>query len=644
MRCIFQLGILIVVTGWLTLGFAESTTTAAKEASKVDVRVVIDVSGSMKKNDPNNLRIPATKLILNLLPQNSRAGVWLFGNGTRNIIPVAEVSPEWLAQADKQVHEIHSRSPYTDIGSGLDDATEDWKTADPSTERIVIILTDGWVDIDKDPKANGEAKEKIVKTMIPQLRKRGIKIYTVALSENADHKLMQQISEKTQGFYKKVARADELQRSFFKIFEAAIPRDTVPIRDNYFIIDKSASEFTLMVFPKETAVPLQLISPSGKIFSQQHIPEGVKWHKEIGYYLVTMRRPEPGRWQLNLQVDQDSRVFVVSDLNLQISQVPSVLFLFEDFDYRAQINENGKKIQEKAFLNILNFNLTQLDKDGKQIGSAIPLKNNGEGTFHAALNYNSKTIGPQELILRVSGKTFHRINRQMIKVHKSPVILRNEKSEKTGQYLVYVMPDEDLVDPNTLKVTVMIYSSAGQAEQYQVTLQENNRWVVKLAPNKKPAEYTSLIFDVKGRTVNGRDFQVRMAPYRISLSGATKVKSQAKLIPIAFNKAEPKVVGIRIKPEAFIEKMPDFVVVAEEEPGPEELVVAPAVEELQLAEPAEASDETTEPLIETMSIGFLGLGFALAMILFILITIIGWLLFKISANKQLAKCKERVAA
>ena len=33
-----------------------------------DVRVVIDVSGSMKQNDPNDLRIPALNLLIGLLP------------------------------------------------------------------------------------------------------------------------------------------------------------------------------------------------------------------------------------------------------------------------------------------------------------------------------------------------------------------------------------------------------------------------------------------------------------------------------------------------------------------------------------------------------------------------------------------------
>lgn len=44
-----------------------------------DVRILIDVSGSMKKTDPSNLRVPAMKLINGLIPAGAKAGVWTFG-------------------------------------------------------------------------------------------------------------------------------------------------------------------------------------------------------------------------------------------------------------------------------------------------------------------------------------------------------------------------------------------------------------------------------------------------------------------------------------------------------------------------------------------------------------------------------------
>ncbi len=37
-----------------------------------DIRIVIDVSGSMLKTDPNNLRAPALKMLNGLIPRDSK--------------------------------------------------------------------------------------------------------------------------------------------------------------------------------------------------------------------------------------------------------------------------------------------------------------------------------------------------------------------------------------------------------------------------------------------------------------------------------------------------------------------------------------------------------------------------------------------
>ena len=47
-------------------GVPEKASVQEKSAGLPDMRVVIDVSGSMKKTDPGNLRVPAVKLLLQL--------------------------------------------------------------------------------------------------------------------------------------------------------------------------------------------------------------------------------------------------------------------------------------------------------------------------------------------------------------------------------------------------------------------------------------------------------------------------------------------------------------------------------------------------------------------------------------------------
>ena len=69
----------------LVLAFSLPLPATAQEADDVqlpgqsDVRIVVDISGSMKDTDPTNLRQPAVRLLARLLPEGATAGVWTFG-------------------------------------------------------------------------------------------------------------------------------------------------------------------------------------------------------------------------------------------------------------------------------------------------------------------------------------------------------------------------------------------------------------------------------------------------------------------------------------------------------------------------------------------------------------------------------------
>ncbi len=120
-------------------------------APAYDFRVVIDVSGSMKETDPQNLRVPALKLINGLIPSGSRAGVWTFGKYVDMAVKWGKVNDSWRSQADLGAEKIHSNALLTNIESALARARVGWDRADGKTRRILLLLTDGKVDVSRDP-------------------------------------------------------------------------------------------------------------------------------------------------------------------------------------------------------------------------------------------------------------------------------------------------------------------------------------------------------------------------------------------------------------------------------------------------------------------------------------------------------------
>ena len=141
---------------------------AAEVEPLSDVRVIIDVSGSMKKNDPNNLRSPALRLVLGLLPEGAKSGVWTFGKYVNMLVPYRDVTAAWKFDAEKQSNKIHSYGLFTNIELALDKATVNEKGSDPRFRRSVILLSDGLVDISKNPKLNQQSRQRILDKLIPR--------------------------------------------------------------------------------------------------------------------------------------------------------------------------------------------------------------------------------------------------------------------------------------------------------------------------------------------------------------------------------------------------------------------------------------------------------------------------------------------
>lgn len=131
---------------FLTLVLSNRQVFAADEPTN-DVRILIDVSGSMRKNDPKNLRTPELEMIVGLLPDQSKAGVWTFAKYVNMLVPHREVTKTWRNHAGKKTGKIHSNGLFTDIEQVLNKAAVNQSKPDKASRRSVILLSDGLVDI-----------------------------------------------------------------------------------------------------------------------------------------------------------------------------------------------------------------------------------------------------------------------------------------------------------------------------------------------------------------------------------------------------------------------------------------------------------------------------------------------------------------
>jgi len=400
-----------------TAAEAIADSTAKKGA---DIRLLIDISGSMKKNDPSNLRIPAVNLLTELIPDGDKAGVWTFGQWVNNLIQHKVVDAAWRLNAKDQAKKINSVALYTNIGAVLEKASDDFKKNKKFDNTHFILLTDGMVDIDKDPEINSKERDRVLTTILKTFKDKGAKIHAVSLSKNADSALMDKLAIQTGGQSAVAESSEDLTKIFLQALDQAVPNEQVPIEGNEFVIDSSVEEFTALIFRGDGAIPTVIVGPDEKLHSKSSHSDDVKWYQDKGYDLITIKRPLEGTWKINADVQPDSRVTVVSNLQLDVTRLPVNFFAGDQLKVDVRFVEDGKTVTNKDFLSLLDVKLNLKTEENKEGSKTIsdPKKPPVDGVFSDAIRKLTK-VGQYELTVLVDGKTFKRKNRQIINL-RSP--------------------------------------------------------------------------------------------------------------------------------------------------------------------------------------------------------------------------------
>jgi uncharacterized protein (TIGR03503 family) len=421
-----------------------------------DIRILVDVSGSMAKTDPNNLRVPAVRMLNGLIPGGSKAGLWTFGRYVNMEVKWGRVDEQWRKNAEPGVSHIHSKGQFTNIDGALKRASGSWNESDPNTRRNIILLTDGKVDISKNPDTNQQSRKDLLQKTIPQLVRNGVKVHIIALSHFADEDLLKQIAVMTSGSFETAESARDLQRIFLHMFERAATPDTVPISDNSFNVDNSIREMTLLIFRKSDRQTI-IKQPDGKQHTAKQHAANVRWQSDQGYDLITVSKPLAGKWMLEADVDPDNRVMIVTDLTLEVEGIPTYTTPDSDIDIHVELHSKGKKISKNSFLKFVDFSISHNVGDTHQ-KQLLQLKKSREIVDKGIYLYQLPAPlqeGSHEVMINAEARTFDRSKRFTIEV-LWPIEVTLNKAESAGEYDLNIRARQEYIQPDSLQLEVVL--------------------------------------------------------------------------------------------------------------------------------------------------------------------------------------------
>ena len=207
----------------LVAGLAGAPAEAAKQPGR-SIVLAVDDSGSMKHNDPNFLVRSAVTELIDSLDDADAVGLVVFDGKARLVRPLRPLSaPDSRDELIRSVQALAYTGARTNIPDAVERALYELKATGPSRgESVIVVITDGVVD-------TGSRNQDIQKTrwlredLVDEARSLGVRIFSVAFTEQADYELLQAMGHGTKGGYLRALTLADVQ-SIFAELQAAMAK------------------------------------------------------------------------------------------------------------------------------------------------------------------------------------------------------------------------------------------------------------------------------------------------------------------------------------------------------------------------------------------------------------------------------------
>ncbi len=189
----------------------KSANASQNQDSAMDLVFVIDNSGSMRKNDPKFITPEVVSTFVEQLPKNAQVGMVLFDQQARLLTPMTPLDyPRDRQQVIDSLRKIDYKGLFTNTPIGIERALYELKTnGRTESQKGIIFITDGIVDTG-DPTKDRELTQWLKEDITAKCKQEGIRIFGIALTEQADFSLIQALASRTNGEYFRTFVAGEI--------------------------------------------------------------------------------------------------------------------------------------------------------------------------------------------------------------------------------------------------------------------------------------------------------------------------------------------------------------------------------------------------------------------------------------------------
>jgi hypothetical protein len=310
--------------GWMVAREELSSESSGSGAEpEVSTALIVDSSGSMSSNDPENRRRDAARAYLAASDPSDEVAVIDFDSYSRLASPPVQVGPNRQSLYDA-IDTIDS-SGGTDLGAGLDEGCDALGDA-AGTKRAALFFTDG------DGSYNDEAA---------CFASKGWSVYTFGLGTSVNSTVLESIATDTGGSYRALDSALNLTCEFQQVrsvigggtAQACTPTATIKPKQLISEAFEATAGLRQVTFTNSwigSDIEMRLTSPSGRQILRGNEDSDVIADRGDSYETVSVQWPQAGEWTVEfygLDVPPEGEPFTFSTVELKDPNEPPVAAL-----------------------------------------------------------------------------------------------------------------------------------------------------------------------------------------------------------------------------------------------------------------------------------------------------------------------------
>lgn len=477
----------------------------AASPPSADVRLIVDVSASMGRTDPDNERGTALGALLRLLPEDGQAGVWTYGKYVNMLVKYADSTALWKENAAILTADLESVGRRSDLLEAVDRASWDRGRADGPAD--LILLTDGRLDVSDEAGINAAQRRRLLGELAPELAAAGYRVHSLALSDQADAELLGQLAALTGGYHGVIETADDLPAGLVDLLGWIAGPAEVPLAEQgSFQVAPGTGSLTVLRLGAQLDEPLALVDPAGTRLVRTTPRTRVRWHVDDGYELITLAEPAPGTWRFEGPRGR-ARIYAYGDLRARYADLPGTLFPDDLRSFELTLVSDGSVVEDGDFLSLLDISARLHGSEGSR---PVVVEPGAGGRFTVNL-LGPEAAGEYVLETRVWGPTFEQ-TLSLPLVLKNPLAIEVHPAE--DGFVMWVRVGAADLDHDSLRLAAMVKRPPGAARMLPLERRPAGLWKLAVPGARGLAEVS---LDLKGRYLSGRAFSLRTQPIRVVL-------------------------------------------------------------------------------------------------------------------------------